>query len=151
MLEIHNSLTKQKEPFYPIEPNKIRMYVCGLTAYDYTHIGHGRTNASFDVIVRYLRFSGYDVTYVRNFTDIDDKIIQRAHDNNEPYYELTARFMQAMHEDMAALGILPPDDEPLATQYIEQMQAMIQKLLANGHAYIGSNGDVYYRVASFAE
>jgi cysteinyl-tRNA synthetase len=151
MLEIHNSLTKKKEPFYPIEPGKVRMYVCGLTAYDYTHIGHGRTWSAFDVVVRYLRYSGYDVTYIRNFTDIDDKIIQRANENGEPYHELTARFIQAMHEDMAALGVLPPDEEPLATEYIQQMLDMIKILLEKNHAYIGSNGDVYYRVNSFAE
>lgn len=151
MLEIYNSLTKQKEAFYPIEPGKIRMYVCGLTAYDYTHIGHGRTCGAFDVITRYLRYRNYEVTYVRNFTDIDDKIIQRAHDNNEPYQELTARFIQAMHEDMAALSILAPDIEPLATQYIEQMQAMISTLIEKGLAYVGSNGDVYYHVLKFAD
>lgn len=151
MLVIYNSLTKQKETFNPIEPGKVRMYVCGLTPYDYMHIGHGRTWGAFDVIVRYLRYNQYEVTYVRNFTDIDDKIIQRANENNEPYYELTARFMQAMHEDMAAINVLPPDKEPLATEYILQMQDIIQILIEKNYAYVGDNGDVYYRVHHFQD
>ncbi|MBY0545593.1 MAG: cysteine--tRNA ligase [Gammaproteobacteria bacterium] len=151
MLQIYNSLTKQKEPFHPIEPGKVQLYVCGLTPYDYTHIGHGRTYAVFDVITRYLRYQGLDVTYVRNFTDIDDKIIQRAQENNEPYQELTARYIGAMREDMAALGILPPDREPLATEYIAQMQSIILVLLDKGYAYVGENGDVYYHVQRFAD
>lgn len=151
MLVIYNSLIKQKEAFNPIEPGKVKMYVCGLTPYDYMHIGHGRTWSAFDVIVRYLRYSNYEVTYVRNFTDIDDKIIQRANENNEPYYELTARFIQAMHEDMAKINVLPPDHEPLATQYIQQMQEIIATLLAADYAYIGESGDVYYRVDQFKD
>lgn len=149
MLEIYNSLTKKKEPFTPIEQNKVKLYVCGLTPYDYAHIGHARTAATFDVIVRYLRYRHYDVLYVRNFTDIDDKIIQRAHQNNEPYNELVTRFIGAAREDMAALGILPPDVEPLATEYIQEMQDIIAVLLEKGLAYVGENGDVYYHVSRF--
>ncbi len=151
MLEIYNSLSKKKEPFNPIEPGKVRMYVCGITAYDYSHIGHARAASAFDIITRYLRYRNYDVTYVRNVTDVDDKIIQRALANNESCEALTERFIEAWHEDLAALNILPPDVEPLATAYISHMIEMIETLIKKGYAYVGTSGDVYYRVEKFAE
>jgi len=149
MLQIFNSLTRQKEEFRPIEPGKVRMYVCGMTVYDYCHVGHARAMVVFDVVVRWLRAKGYDVTYVRNITDIDDKIIRRAQENGEDFPALTARFIAAMHEDLAALGILPPTREPRATEAMADMLAMIQTLLDKGFAYIGTNGDVYYDVSRF--
>jgi cysteinyl-tRNA synthetase len=149
MLTIHNSLTRAKQPFVPIEPGKVRMYVCGMTVYDYCHLGHARALVVFDVITRYLRWVGYDVTYVRNITDIDDKIIARANANGEDFRDLTARFIQAMHDDCAALGVLPPDHEPRASDAIDGMLAMIQTLIDNGHAYLAGNGDVYYDVSRF--
>ncbi len=149
MLQIYNSLTKRKEPFTPIEPSKVRMYVCGMTVYDYCHLGHARVWVVFDVVVRYLRASGYEVTYVRNITDIDDKIIRRAAERGETINELTARFIQAMHEDEAALNVLPPDEEPRATQSIEDIVHMIQALMDKGYAYQAGNGDVYYDVSRF--
>ncbi|MFM8332360.1 MAG: cysteine--tRNA ligase [Candidatus Methylumidiphilus sp.] len=150
MLKIHNTLTRQKETLAPIEPGKIRLYVCGMTVYDYCHLGHARVMVAFDTVVRYLRHSGYDVTYVRNITDIDDKIIKRAHDNGEAMEALTARFIDAMHEDERALNVLPPDHEPRATASIAQIIAMIEQLIARGHAYVGGNGDVFYAVGTFA-
>ncbi|MFO7641336.1 MAG: cysteine--tRNA ligase [Candidatus Competibacteraceae bacterium] len=149
MLQIFNSLTRQKEEFRPIEPGKVRMYVCGMTVYDYCHVGHARAMVVFDVVVRWLRAKGYDVTYVRNITDIDDKIIRRAQENGEDFPALTARFIAAMHEDLAALGIQPPTREPRATEAMADMLAMIQTLLDKGFAYIGTNGDVYYDVSRF--
>lgn len=149
MLQIHNTLTQRKETFQPIEPGKVRMYVCGLTTYDYCHIGHARMLVAFDVVVRYLRAMGFEVTYVRNITDVDDKIIRRAAENGESIAELTERFIGYMHEDEAALGILRPDIEPRATQYIDNIIAMTQQLIANGKAYAADNGDVYFSVASF--
>ena len=151
MLTIYNSLTRQKENFRPIEPGKVRMYVCGITVYDYCHIGHARMILVFDMIVRYLRFSGYEVNYVRNITDIDDKIINRALENGEPFDELTGRFIEAMNEDFAALNALAPDSEPRATDHIEQIIAMISRLLENGYAYRAENGDVFYDVSAFAD
>ena len=151
MLTIYNSLTRQKENFRPIEPGKVRMYVCGITVYDYCHIGHARMILVFDMIVRYLRFSGYEVNYVRNITDIDDKIINRALENGEPFDELTGRFIEAMNEDFAALNALAPDSEPRATDHIEQIIAMISRLLENGYAYKAENGDVFYDVSAFAD
>ena len=153
MLLIHNSLTGAKERFEPIEPGKVRMYACGMTVYDYCHIGHARAHVVFDVVARYLRWSGYDVTFVRNITDIDDKIIKRAAESGETLQALTQRYIDAMNEDFAALGILPADHEPRATEYTEnaRIQDMIQALLDRGHAYAASNGDVYYRVGSFPE
>ncbi len=151
MLTIYNSLTKQKQTFVPIQPNKIGLYVCGMTVYDYCHIGHARVMVVFDTVVRYLRSLGYQVTYVRNITDIDDKIIQRAHDNGETIENLTDRFIQAMHEDTAALGVLPPDHEPRATQFIPQIITLIQRLLDNSYAYITPHGDVCYAVQHFAD
>ena len=150
MLHIYNTLTKTKEKFTPIEPGKVRMYVCGMTVYDYCHLGHGRVMVVFDMVVRYLRARGYQVTYVRNITDIDDKIIRRAQENGEPMDALTGRFIQAMHEDALALGVLPPDQEPRATVYIPEIIAMIATLVERGYAYAAANGDVYYHVRKFA-
>lgn len=149
MLHIHNSLTKTKELFTPIEPGKVRMYVCGMTVYDYCHIGHARMLVVFDMVVRYLRSTGYQVTYVRNITDIDDKIIKRAHDNHEDINALTKRFIEAMHEDSDRLGLLRPDHEPCATQHIAEILAMVQRLIEKGYAYAAHNGDVYYDVSHF--
>ena len=149
MIRIYNTLTQQKEEFRPIEPGKVRMYVCGMTVYDYCHLGHARVLVAFDVITRYLRHRGYEVNYVRNITDIDDKILRRADENGEPYSELTDRMIKAMHEDEARLGVLSPDDEPRATAYIDEIIAMIHKLIAGGHAYAADNGDVYFAVDSF--
>ena len=149
MIRIHNTLTQQKEEFRPIEPGKVRMYVCGMTVYDYCHLGHARVLVAFDVITRYLRHRGYEVHYVRNITDIDDKILRRADENGEPYTELTERMIRAMHEDEARLAVLSPDEEPRATAYIDEIIAMIHKLIAGGHAYAADNGDVYFAVDSF--
>jgi cysteinyl-tRNA synthetase len=149
MLHIHNSLTRRKEPFQPIEPGRVRMYVCGMTVYDYCHVGHARVMVVFDVIARYLRCSGYHLTYVRNITDIDDKIIKRAQENGEEFTALTERFIQAMHEDSAALGVLPPDQEPRASTAMADIIRMVETLIARGHAYPAANGDVYYDVSSF--
>jgi len=151
MLHIHNSLTRTKELFVPIEPGKVRLYVCGMTVYDYCHLGHARVLVVFDTVVRYLRSQGYDVTYVRNITDIDDKIIRRAHENNEEYTSLTARFIEAMNEDAGKLGVLRPDEEPRATQHIDAIIAMIATLIDKSHAYAVKNGDVYYDVSSFPD
>lgn len=150
-LHIYNTLTRQKEKFVPLVPGKISMYVCGITVYDYCHIGHARVLVAFDVITRFLRSQGWDVNYVRNITDIDDKIINRANDNGEQYTDLTARFIQYMHEDEARLGIQRPDQEPRATAYIDNILDMVGTLVNGGHAYPAANGDVYYRVGSFAD
>ena len=150
MLQIHNSLTRKKEPFTPIVPGQVRMYVCGMTVYDYCHLGHARVMVAFDIVARYLRARGHDVTYIRNITDIDDKIIQRARENGEDIGALTARFIQAMNEDAAALGVLPPDGEPRATMHMPQILDMIGKLVGRGFAYQAKNSDVYYRVRKFA-
>jgi cysteinyl-tRNA synthetase len=149
MLRIYNTLTRDKQEFSPIEPGKVRMYVCGMTVYDYCHLGHARVMVVFDVVYRYLRELGYDVTYIRNITDIDDKIINRANERGEPFPALTERFIAAMHEDAQALGILPPTDEPRATGHMDEILAMIATLIEKGHAYAADNGDVYYAVASF--
>lgn len=149
MIKIHNTLTQQKETFTPIEPGKVRMYVCGMTVYDYCHLGHARVLVAFDVITRYLRNRGYDVTYVRNITDIDDKILRRAEENGEPFTELTERMIIAMREDEAKLGVLPPSAEPRATDYIAEIIAMINTLIESDHAYAADNGDVYFSVESF--
>lgn len=148
-LQIYNSLTRKKERFTPLRPGKIAMYVCGITVYDYCHLGHGRLLAVFDVVSRFLRSQGWDLTYVRNITDIDDKILRRAAERGEDYQELTRYFIDAMLEDETRLGILRPDIEPRATEHISEIIAMIQQLLEKGHAYQASNGDVYYRVTSF--
>jgi cysteinyl-tRNA synthetase len=151
MLRIYNSLVRDKQAFYPLEPGKVRIYVCGMTVYDYCHLGHARVLVAFDAVVRWLRASGYQVTYVRNITDIDDKIIRRALENGEAIDALTARFIQAMEEDAAALGVLRPDFEPRATRYVPPMLAMIQTLIDKGLAYAAPNGDVYYAVRRFPE
>jgi len=148
MLHLYNSLTNRKEPFQPIEPGKVRMYVCGMTLYDLCHLGHARVMVVFDVVYRYLSASGYDVTYVCNVTDIDDKIIARAAQNGEEIGRLTERFVAAMHEDSEALGILPPTVEPRATGHMPEILAMIQALIERRHAYV-ADGDVYYSVGSF--
>jgi cysteinyl-tRNA synthetase len=150
MLHIHNSMTGRKEPFKPIRPGEVRMYVCGMTVYDYSHIGHGRMMIVFDLLRRHLVASGYRVTFVRNITDIDDKIIKRAAENGEPMAALTERFIRANEEDFAALGVAPADHEPRATQYVPQIVDMVARLIERGHAYVGASGDVYYSVASFA-
>jgi cysteinyl-tRNA synthetase len=149
MLEIYNTLTRQKERFTPIDPPRVRLYVCGMTVYDYCHLGHARVLVAFDTVVRYLRFLGYVVTYVRNITDIDDKIIRRAQENGESIQALTQRFIDAMHEDERALGVHAPDIEPKATDSIEDIIAMIETLIHKGFAYVGSNGDVFYAVQEF--
>jgi cysteinyl-tRNA synthetase len=149
MLKIYNDLTHKKETFEPLEAGKVRMYVCGMTVYDLCHLGHARVMVVFDTVYRYLQSLGYEVTYIRNITDIDDKIIARANENGEPFMALTERFIQAMHEDADALGVLRPSDEPKATGHMGEILAMIEKLIANGHAYAAENGDVYYDVRSF--
>ncbi|MFZ5960621.1 cysteine--tRNA ligase [Pseudomonas knackmussii] len=148
-LSVYNTLSKVKEPFQPLVGNQVRMYVCGMTVYDFCHIGHARVMVAFDVIARWLRQRGYDLTYVRNITDIDDKIIRRAQENGESFEDLTARMIAAMHEDEARLSVLRPDIEPRATGHIAGMHAMIQTLIDKGFAYAPGNGDVYYRVGKF--
>ncbi|TGO03342.1 cysteinyl-tRNA synthetase [Candidatus Thiomargarita nelsonii] len=150
MITIYNTLTKQKQPLTPISPGKISLYVCGMTVYDYCHVGHARVMVVFDVVVRYLRSIGFSVTYVRNITDIDDKIIQRANDNGEDFKNLTARFIEAMHEDADALGVLRPDLEPRASDSIPEIISMVQDLLDKDYAYLTDNGDVCYAVQRFA-
>ena len=150
-ITLYNTLTRQKEEFVPLNRENVRMYVCGMTVYDYCHLGHARVLVVFDMIARWLRQHGYPLTYVRNITDIDDKIITRANENGETIGELTARFIAAMNEDSDALGVLRPDIEPKATEHIGQMIAMIEDLIANGKAYPAPNGDVYYAVREFAE
>ncbi len=150
MLKIHNSLTRQKETFTPITPGKVNMYVCGMTVYDLCHVGHARVMVVFDVVTRYLRALGYDVTYVRNITDIDDKIIKRAAENGESIEALTERYIKEMHQDADALGVLRPDIEPKATESMGEILAMIQTLIDKGLAYTADNGDVYYDVSQFA-
>ena len=149
MLKIHNTLTRAKQDFVPLEAGRVRMYVCGMTVYDYCHLGHARVMVAFDAVVRWLRASGFEVTYVRNITDIDDKIIERALKNNEPVDRLTERFIKAMDEDAAALGVLKPDFEPRATQHVGGMLTMIAKLIERGEAYAIPGGDVYFSVRDF--
>src|SRR6185436_17534168 len=146
MLKIYNTLAREKQEFRPITPGKVRMYVCGMTVYDYCHLGHARMMVVFDVVQRWLRASGLDVTYVRNITDIDDKIIKRAQDNGEPIDALTTRFIRAMDEDTAAIGIQKPDFEPRATQFVDGMLEMINVLEGRELAYLADNGDVNYAV-----
>ena len=149
MLRIHNSLTRQKEDFVPLEPGRVRMYVCGMTVYDYCHVGHARVLVVFDVVQRWLRATGYQVTYVRNITDIDDKIIRRAVENGETLRALTTRFIGYMHEDERALGVQPPDHEPRATDYVPQMLGLIERLEGKGYAYRAADGDVNFAVRRF--
>ncbi len=151
MLKIYNSLSRSKQTFTPIEANKVCMYVCGMTVYDFCHLGHARVMVVFDMVSRWFRASGYDVTYVRNITDIDDKIIKRANENGETIDVLTQRFIDAMDEDSARLGIIRPDIEPRATHHIDGMITMIAKLIEKNHAYQAANGDVFYSVRSFAD
>ncbi|HEY0921503.1 cysteine--tRNA ligase [Rheinheimera pacifica] len=149
MLHIYNTLSRKKELFTPIEPGKAGLYVCGITIYDYCHVGHARTYVAFDVINRYLRFLGYDVTYVRNITDVDDKIIKRAAENNESCDALTERFTQAMHADFAALGLMPADIEPRVTTHMAEIIALIETLVAKGYAYVAADGDVLFDVSKY--
>ncbi len=149
MLQIHNSLTGRKEEFRPLRPGEVRMYVCGVTVYDYCHLGHARMLIVFDVVRRHLTASGYRVMFVRNITDIDDKIIERANENREPIGALTERFIRAYQEDCAALSVEPADAEPRATEHLPQIIAMVQTLVDKGYAYAAGNGDVYYSVAKF--
>jgi cysteinyl-tRNA synthetase len=150
-LKIYNTLSRKKEEFIPREPGKVGMYVCGMTVYDYCHIGHARVMVVFDTIARYLRHKGYNLTYVRNITDIDDKIINRANENSEDFTALTQRFIDAMHEDERALNVLPPNIEPRASQSIGDILKMIQALLDKDLAYVGANGDIFYAVNKFKD
>ncbi|NOT69234.1 MAG: cysteine--tRNA ligase [Methylophilaceae bacterium] len=149
MLKIYNSLAREKQDFIPIIAGKVNMYVCGMTVYDYCHLGHARVMVVFDMVSRWLRASGYEVTYVRNITDIDDKIIKRALENQETIGTLTQRFIDAMNEDAAKLGVIRPNLEPRATEFVEGMVHMISTLVSKGFAYAADNGDVYYSVKSF--
>ena len=151
MLTIYNSLTNRKEVFESIVPGKVRMYVCGMTVYDYCHIGHARVLVVFDVVYRYLKHLGLEVTYVRNITDIDDKIINRANENGEDFRRLTERFIAAMHEDTDPLGVLRPDHEPKATDHIDSILKMVKGLIDKGFAYQADNGDVYFAVSKFEQ
>lgn len=150
-LHIYNTETRQKELFTPIHANKVGMYVCGVTVYDLCHIGHARVMVVFDMVVRHMRSLGYNVNYVRNITDIDDKIIQRALENNESIQSLTERMIVEMHADETALNVLRPDSEPKATEHIDEIKHMIQTLIDKGHAYPAKNGDVYFKVNSFEQ
>lgn len=151
MLQIYNTLSRSKQVFKPIVPGKVKMYVCGMTVYDFCHIGHARVMIVFDMVVRWLRASGYEVVYVRNITDIDDKIIKRAVENGEPISALTNRFIDAMHADSDELGLMHPDLEPRATDYIKQMQGIIGRLIENKLAYQGDDGDVNFAVRLFPQ
>jgi len=151
MLQIYNTQSRSKETFKPIHDGKVNMYVCGMTVYDFCHVGHARVMVFFDVVVRYLRSRGYDVNYVRNITDIDDKIINRANENGENFNDLVDRFVVALHEDAAALGIEPPTQEPRATHSMDEIIAMIEKLIVNAKAYVVENGDVYCEVSEIEE
>jgi len=151
VLQLYNTLTQKKEDFAPIDAGRIRMYVCGVTTYDYCHLGHGRMLVVFDVITRFLRFSGFDVTYVRNITDIDDKIINRANELGIAFDELSEKFINIMHEDERALNILPPDIEPRATHHMQEILDMVGTLVEKGYAYAADNGDVYFSVSKFAD
>ncbi len=151
MLKIYNSLIRAKQNFVPLIPGKVKIYVCGMTVYDYCHLGHARVLVVFDIVVRWLKTIGFEVTYVRNITDIDDKIIKRARENNESIQVLTDRFIQAMEQDSLALGVMQPSHEPRATCYVEKMIAMISALVDKNLAYAASNGDVYYAVHKFPD
>lgn len=150
MLKIYNTLVRDKQEFRPIEPGKVRMYVCGMTVYDFCHLGHARVMVIFDVVQRWLRASGYDVTYVRNITDIDDKINKMSTETGKPINEITAQYIEAYNEDMGALGVLPPDIEPFATEHVAEMIAMIQALVDGGHAY-EADGHVLFDVSSYED
>lgn len=150
-IKLYNTMTRRKQPLVPLEPGKVRMYVCGMTVYDYCHLGHARVMVAFDVVTRYLRWRGLDVIYVRNITDIDDKILRRAEENGESITALTERMIAAMHEDEARLGVLRPDHEPRATGHVAEIISMIDTLIDKGYAYPAANGDVYYRVRKFTD
>lgn len=150
MLKIYNTLAREKQVFKPIVAGKVGMYVCGMTVYDFCHLGHARVMVVFDTVSRWLRASGYEVTYVRNITDIDDKIIKRANENGETIAQLTQRFIDAMDEDSAKLGVIRPTIEPKATEFVDGMISMISALIDKGFAYIADNGDVFYSVNNFA-
>ncbi|HEY7985634.1 MAG TPA: cysteine--tRNA ligase [Methylophilaceae bacterium] len=149
MLNLYNTIAREKQPFAPITPGHVRMYVCGMTVYDYCHLGHARVMVVFDMVSRWLRAEGLQLTYVRNITDIDDKIIKRAAENNEAIGDLTQRYIQAMNEDADALGVIRPDAEPRATEYVDGMVSMIAELIERKLAYVGKNGDVFYSVSDF--
>ena len=151
MVQIYNTLTRQKEQFKPMVEGKIDMYVCGITIYDFCHIGHARTFVGFDVIVRYLRHLGYDLKYVRNITDVDDKIIKRANENGESINDLTLRMTKAMHEDFDSLNMLRPDIEPTVTNHMDEIIEMVERLIAKGHAYVANDGDVLFDVSTFEQ
>ncbi|TDF39857.1 cysteine--tRNA ligase [Alteromonadaceae bacterium M269] len=151
MLQIYNTLTRQKEAFKPIEPGKVGLYVCGITVYDLCHMGHARTYLSFDVMVRYLRHAGYEVNYVRNITDVDDKIIKRAQENGETHDQLTERTIAMMHEDFASIGLLEPDVEPRVTTHMDEIIDVIQRLIDKKHAYETESGDVLFEVGTFSD
>jgi cysteinyl-tRNA synthetase len=150
-MKIYNSISRRKEEFIPREPGKVSLYVCGITAYDYCHIGHARAAVVFDVLVRYLRFAGYQVTFVRNFTDVDDKIINRSREEGIDSQAVAEKYIQAFYEDMDRLNILRPDYEPRATEHIQDMQEVIQTLIDKGFAYAVPSGDVYFRVRNFSD
>ncbi len=150
-LKVYNSLTREKERFEPLTPGRAGMYVCGVTVYDYCHVGHARVMVVFDIIYRWLRHLGLDVTYVRNFTDVDDKIIRRAAERGISIEQLTGEMIDAFHEDAASLNCLPPTLEPRATRHMDAMIAMIERLIERGHAYVGESGDVLYAVRSFPD
>src|SRR6185503_7653934 len=149
MIRIHNSLTGDKEELKPIKPGHIGMYVCGMTVYDYIHIGHARMLTAFDMVQRYLRYRGYAVNYVRNITDIDDKIIKRAAEQGTTIDVVTSKYIAAQNEDFAKLGLAVPDHEPRATEHVGHIIAMIEQLIEREYAYVASNGDVLYSVAKF--
>jgi cysteinyl-tRNA synthetase len=151
MLHIYNSLTKNEELFEPLVKGKVGLYVCGITVYDNSHIGHARTYIIFDMVLRYMRYLGYQVKYVRNITDIEDKIIKRSQENNEPWQELTKRYIKAMHEDFQTLNLLEADVEPKATDHIPEMLQLVQQLIDKGFAYVGGTGDVYYDIEKFKD
>ena len=150
-ITLFNTLTRKKESFEPIQPGHVGMYVCGVTTYDYCHIGHARTYVAFDIVVRYLRKLGYNVSYVRNITDLDDKILKRAAENGEDFHALTSRFIDAMHEDFDALNLLRPDIEPKVTEHMDEILKMIQDLIDSGNAYKTNSGDVLFDVSTFNE
>lgn len=149
MLKIYNTITRQKQEFIPIIPNQVNIYVCGVTVYDYCHIGHARTYLFFDTLIRYLKFLGYQINFVRNITDVDDKILNKAKQHNESFEIITKKFIQAMQDDFDALNLLKPNFEPMATENIHNMINLINTLLVNKYAYIGSNGDIFYSIEQF--
>lgn len=150
-MQLYNTMTRRKEQFEPIRPGKVGMYACGITAYDLSHIGHARSAVVFDVLTRYLRHVGYDVTFVRNFTDVDDKIINRANKEGKTSTEIAETYIEAFHEDMDRLNVCRADIEPRATEYIGEMQELVLRLIEKGHAYAVPSGDVYFRVRSFKD